>query len=406
MLFNYKVIDKDGNQNQGSIDAVSVDVAISSLQRRGLVISSINPADNKGSFFKRDFTFLAHVSNKDVVVLSRQMATLFEAQVSALRVFRLLSSEVQNKLLASSLAQIADDLQAGSPISTALAKHPKVFSEFYINMVKSGEETGKLDEIFSFLADYLDRTYAVTTKARNALIYPAFVIFTFITVLILMLTLVIPKIGQIIESSGNGTPIPVYTEFVIALSNFFVAYGWFLLIALIIAGFFVIRFVRTPTGKRTLDEFKITVPFGKVLYQKLYLSRISDNMNTMLISGIPMVRALELTAGVVDNSVYHDILMEAMEAVKAGRAMSDAFENHKKEIPSIMIQMIKVGEESGELGKILKTLSLFYSREVVNAVDTLVDLIEPAMIILLGLGVGFLMAAVLVPIYNLSSSIS
>jgi len=219
-----------------------------------------------------------------------------------------------------------------------------------------------------------------------------------------MLTLVIPKIGAIIEASGG--PVPVYTQFVIALSGFFVTYGWFLLVIIVVAGLAAFRFFKTETGKRTLDNFKVNGPFVKVLYQKLYLSRIADNMNTMLSSGIPMVRALELTAGVVDNTIYHDILFEAMEAVKAGRSMSDAFNNHKKEIPSIMIQMIKVGEESGELGKILKTLSLFYSREVINSVDTLVDLIEPAMIILLGLGVGFLMAAVLVPIYNLSSSIS
>ncbi len=406
MLFNYKVIDKDGNKSQGSIDAVSVDVAISSLQRRNFVISSINPAEGGKSFFKRDISFLTRISNKDVVVLSRQMATLFEAQVSALRVFRLLSTEVENKLLASALAEIADDLQAGSSISAALAKHPKAFSTFYVNMVRSGEESGKLDETLTFLADYLDRTYAVNTKARNALIYPAFVIFTFITVLILMLTLVIPQIATIITESGSGAPIPIYTEFVIWLSNFFVTYGWLLLAILVVGGFFAIRFFRTETGKRSLDNFKITTPFVKSLYQKLYLSRISDNMNTMLISGIPMVRALELTADVVGNAVYHDILLEAMEAVKAGRSMSDAFDNHRKEIPSIMIQMIKVGEESGELGKILKTLSLFYSREVINAVDTLVDLIEPAMIIVLGLGVGFLMASVLVPIYNLSSSIS
>ena len=361
MLFNYKVIDKDGNQTQGSIDAVTVDVAISSLQRRGLVISSIDAADAKKSFLKTDISFLSRVSNKDIVVLSRQMATLFEAQVSALRVFRLLSTEVQNKIVAAALGEVADDLQGGSPISTALAKHPKVFSEFYVNMVKSGEESGKLDEIFLFLADYLDRTYAVDSKAKNALIYPAFVIFTFITVLILMLTLVIPKIGAIIEASGG--PVPVYTQFVIALSGFFVTYGWFLLVIIVVAGLAAFRFFKTETGKRTLDNFKVNGPFVKVLYQKLYLSRIADNMNTMLSSGIPMVRALELTAGVVDNTVYHDILFEAMEAVKAGRSMSDAFNNHKKEIPSIMIQMIKVGEESGELGKILKTLlPLLFSR--------------------------------------------
>lgn len=402
MLFNYNALDQNGAETKGSIDAITLDVAISSLQRRGLVIKEINPAD-KGSFLSRDFTLFSRVSNKDVVVLSRQLATLFEAQVSALRIFRLIASEVENVTLGKALTEIADDLQAGSAISKALSKHPKIFSEFYVNMVRSGEESGKLDEVFIFLADHLDRSYEVNSKARNALIYPAFVIFTFFVVMILMLTVVIPKISTILTDSGQE--IPLYTKIVIGLSGFMVNYGIFILVALIVGGFFLYRFLQTPSGKSSLDEAKIQIPFVKNLYQKLYLSRIADNMNTMLISGIPMVRALELTSGVVGNEVYRRILDEATEAVKGGRAVSEALSD-RKVIPGIMIQMIKVGEESGELGKILKTLSAFYSREVVNAVDTLVDLIEPAMIVLLGLGVGFLLASVLIPIYNISSNIS
>lgn len=402
MLFNYTAIDQNGSETQGSIDAISIDVAITSLQRRGLVIKAVDPADKK-SFFERDFTFFERVSSKDVVVLSRQLSTLFEAQVSALRVFRLLASEAATPVLGKILTQIADDLQAGSSISKALAKHPKAFSDFYVNMVRSGEESGRLDEVFIFLADHLDRTYEVNAKARNALIYPAFVIFTFVVVMALMLTVVIPKISTILTESGSD--IPIYTQVVIGVSQFFVNYGVFILVALLIGGFFFYRFSKTPAGKLAIDDAKIRTPFVKNLYQKLYLSRIADNMNTMLISGIPMVRALELTSGIVGNQVYKGIIDQATEDVKGGKSVSDALDN-KKEIPSIMIQMIKVGEESGELGKILKTLSAFYRREVVNAVDTLVDLIEPAMIVLLGLGVGFLLASVLIPIYNISSNIS
>ncbi|HEY9480671.1 MAG TPA: type II secretion system F family protein [Candidatus Paceibacterota bacterium] len=403
MLFNYSAVDDKGSEAKGSIDAISLEVAIVSLQRRGLVIKNIDPAGKSGSLFSRDLTFLSRVSTKEVVVLSRQLATLFEAQVSALRVFRLLASEAENPALASALTEIADDLQAGSAISKALSKHTKIFSDFYVNMVRSGEESGKLDEVFIFLADHLDRSYEVNSKARNALIYPAFVIFTFVVVMALMLTVVIPKISTILTESGQD--IPLYTKVVIGLSSFLTTYGIFFLVALVIAGFFLWRFFKTPSGKLTLDEAKIRTPFIKSLYQKLYLSRISDNMNTMLVSGIPMVRALELTSGVVGNEVYKHVLDEATEAVKGGRAVSDALEG-KNVIPGIMIQMIRVGEESGELGKILHTLSVFYSREVVNAVDTLVDLIEPAMIVLLGLGVGFLLASVLIPIYNISSNIS
>ena len=402
MLFLYNAADDKGNDSKGSIDAINLEVAISSLQRRGLVIRDIKPAE-KTSFFEKDFNFFSGVSTKDVVVLSRQLATLFEAQVSALRVFRLIATEVENVALGKALTIIADDLQGGSSISKALSRHPKIFSDFYTNMVRSGEESGKLDEVFVFLADHLDRTYEVNAKARNALIYPAFVIFTFVTVMVLMLTIVIPKISTILTESGQE--IPLYTKVVIGASQIMVNYGIFVLVAVIIGAFFLIRFAQTPTGKLALDDAKLKIPFVKNLYQKLYLSRISDNMNTMLVSGIPMIRALELTAGVVDNKVYKKILDDATEAVKGGRSVSDAL-SEKKIIPGIMIQMIKVGEESGELGKILKTLSAFYSREVVNAVDTLVDMIEPAMIVMLGLGVGFLLASVLIPIYNISSNIS
>lgn len=403
MLFNYTAVDQGGVQTKGSIDAISMDVAITSLQRRGLVVSEVMPAEKAESLFSRDFSFFSGVSSKDVVVLSRQLATLFEAQVSALRVFRLLASETENRVLSKALTEIADDLQAGSAISKALGKHPKIFSDFYANMVRSGEESGKLDEVFLFLADHLDRTYEVNSKAKNALIYPAFVIFTFVVVMVLMLTVVIPKISTILTESGQE--IPLYTKIVIGLSGFFTNYGIFILVAFIIGGFFFYRFIQTEAGKASLDDAKIRLPFVKHLYQKLYLSRIADNMNTMLVSGIPMVRALELTAGVVGNEVYRKILNDATEDVKGGKTVSDALDN-KSEIPGIMIQMIKVGEESGELGKILKTLSAFYRREVINAVDTLVDLIEPAMIVLLGLGVGFLLASVLIPIYNISSNIS
>jgi type IV pilus assembly protein PilC len=401
MLFNYNAIDQTGAIKNGSIEAINVDVAISSLQRRGLVISSIKGADEGNSIFKKEFTFFSKVSNKDVVILSRQMATLFEAQVSALRIFRLLSAENENKLLQSKLAVIADDIQGGSSISAALSKHPKVFTEFYVNMVKSGEESGKLDETFNYLADYLDRSYELNSKAKNALIYPAFVVFTFVTVMVLMFTVVIPKISAIIVESGQE--IPIYTKVVLAISNFFLNYGFVILAVVFVLGILFFKFIKTPQGKLSFDSFKLQVPYIGALYKKLYLSRLADNMNTMLLSGISMVRALELTSSVIDNLVYKDMLNEAVEDVKGGKAVSETLSKHE-EMPGIMIQMMKVGEETGELGNILKTLAKFYAREVTVAVETLVDLIEPVMIVMLGLGVAFLLAAVLVPIYNISSA--
>lgn len=401
MLFNYQAVDQTGAKKDGSIDAINVDIAISSLQRRGFIITSIKEADAGGSILNMNLSFLDRISNKDIVILSRQLATLFQAQVSALRIFRLLSTEADNKALGKKLAMVADDLQAGSSISASLAKHPKVFSEFYVNMIKAGEESGKLDETFNYLADYLDRTYELVSKAKGALIYPAFVIITFVTVMILMFTMVIPKISAIIVDSGQE--VPIYTRIVMGISNFFVSYGFVLLGIAIIGGFFLVRYIRTPTGKFAYDRFKISIPYISTLFRKLYLARLSDNMNTMLVSGIPMVRALELTSSVIDNSIYKNLINKALDDVKGGKPMSEALSGNT-EIPGIMIQMMRVGEETGELGSILKTLSNFYAREVKTAVDALVDLIEPLMIVSLGAGVAILLASVLIPIYNVASS--
>jgi type IV pilus assembly protein PilC len=396
MLFSYKALDKEGNVREGTIDALSQDVAVSALQRRDLVVSSIRSAEEK----KFEFDLFSGVSTKDIVILSRQIATLFEAQVSALRVFRLLAAEVENKKLSDILTAISDDLQAGNPISKALSKHSKVFSPFYVNMVKAGEESGKLSDTFVFLADYLDRTYEVMNKAQNALIYPAFVIAVFITVMIIMLTMVIPRISTILLESGQD--IPIYTKVILGLSGFFVNYGLFLLIALAIGAVFLYRYTQSAEGSEFLDSLKLSIPYVGTLYEKLYLSRIADNFSTMLLSGIAIVDAVEITGSVVGNKIYQNMLQVTARDIQGGSPISDALAKHE-EIPGIMIAMIRVGEETGELRNILNTLAKFYRREVTNSVDTLVGLIEPAMIVVLALGVGVLLAAVLIPIYNISA---
>lgn len=402
MLFGYKAIDNTGERKDGTIEAISLDVAIGALQKRGLVLSSISPLDGNTTF-RSKFRFLNRVSNKDVVILSRQMATLFDAQVSALQIFKLLATEMSNPILRKALTEVSDDLQGGSTISKALAKHDNIFSAFYVNMVRAGEESGKLNDTFNYLADYLDRTYEVTSKARNALIYPAFVILTFIGVMVLMFTIVIPKISVILIESGQE--IPFYTKIVLFISNFFVSYGIFVLIALIIGGFFFARYVSTPQGSLQFSLFKLKVPYVGDLYRKLYLSRIADNMSTMISSGISMVRSIEITASVVGNDIFERILTDSLQAVKGGSSFSNSLSEYQ-EIPTIMVTMIKVGEETGELGKIMDTMAKFYRREVTNAVDTLVDLIEPVMIVTLGVGVGVLLAAVLMPIYNIAGAIN
>jgi type II secretory pathway component PulF len=282
-----------------------------------------------------------------------------------------------------------------------MSKYPDIFSDFYVNMVRAGEESGKLSQTFNYLADYLDRYYELNSKTKNALIYPAFVIGTFVIVMILMMTVVIPKLADILKDVGQQPPL--YTRVVIGISDFLVSYGPFILVILVFLAIYFWRTMYSRGGKEYIDKLKVTVPAVKNLYIKLYLSRIADNTDTMLTSGISAVRALEISASVVGNSVFEGILKEAAEDVKGGVSISDSLYKHS-EIPSIMIQMIRVGEETGELSFIMRTVAKFYKREVDNAVDTLVGLIEPIMIVALGVGVAVLLASILIPIYNIAST--
>ena len=404
MLYKYIAQDKDGKKREGTVEATSMDAAIRAVKNRGYAVIAVDAAGQKKSLFDSlnfEIQLFNSVPVKDLVILSRQIATLFEAQVSPLRIFQLLGTEIENKELQRVMSVIVEDLQGGSSISRALAQHPHVFSVFYVSLVRSGEETGTLERTFSYLADYLDRSYEMASKAKNALVYPAFVISVFIIVMALMLTTVIPNIAEILIDSGGE--LPIYTKIVIGLSDFLVGYIGFIFVAVAGGGVLLWRFLQTEPGSRAYDELKITIPYIGDLNRKVYLTRICDNMSTMVKSGVPMVQAIDVTSEVVDNAVFRDLLQEVLTDVRAGRSFADAIAEYP-EIPGVLSQMAKVGEETGSLPEILETLSKFYRREVYNAVDTLIGLIEPAMILLLGLGVGTLLASVLLPIYNLTST--
>ena len=401
-IFKYNALDAEGNKREGTIDAPSIDLAISALQRRGLIIASIDPEGGQKKLgLKSSIGLFDRVSSSDIVMVSRQMTTLFEAQVSALRAFRLLAAEARTEKLANVLNAVANDIQSGSTISAALSNHPNVFSAFYVNMVKAGEESGKLDETFAFLADYLDRNYEVSSKAKNALIYPAFIIITFAVVMSLMMTLVIPNLAKMLTDSGQ--PVPIYTQVVIGISLFFRHYFFFVFFGFVIGAFALVRYSQTPKGRLVVAQARLEIPGVGDVYRKVFLSRLADNLSTMLRSGIQVLRALEITGDVVQDPIYSKVLADTALDVKAGMPLSDAFRKHE-EIPGIIVAMVKIGEETGNMSEILDTMARFYRREVNNAVDTLVGLIEPFIIVMLAVGVAVLLASVLLPIYNIASS--
>ncbi len=402
MLFKYKATTPEGEVKEGTMEAASSEIAVSALQKRDLIIVSLNPVKQKGGGLLSKQALFQRVKKRDIVIFSRQISTLFEAKVPVLSAFKLLASEAENSMLRGVLVGIVEDLEGGANISQAMAKYPKIFSSFFVNMVRAGEESGKLDEVFLYMADHLERSYELTAKATKALIYPAFVIVAFIAVMILMIVVVVPKLADIIKESGQEAPI--YTKVVLGMSDFFVHYGIFFLIIFLISIGFLWRYTRTKQGRIAVARFQLDAPLFGTLYRKLYLSRITDNMETLISGGVSVVESLEITADVVGNEIYRRILLESVEAVKGGSTIAESLSKYE-EVPRLVSQMIRIGEETGKLGYILKTTSRFYKREVDQAIDSLVGLIEPAMIIVLGVGVGLLLASILIPIYNIALSV-
>ena len=402
MLYKYNAKTPEGETREGTIDAPTMDLAIASLQRRNLIIVSLHPEGADIPFYKKSFKLFERVKSRDVAILSRQLSTLFEAKVPVVDSFKVLASEAPSPLLRKHLGEVLEDIQGGLSMSASMARHPDVFSNFYVNMVRAGEESGKLEQVFSYLAEFEERSYLLLSKVRNAMIYPGFIFSAFVAVMVLMLTTVIPRLTDLLKEASQD--IPFYTKVVIFLSDSLVNYGFFILAGLIVIIILVWRYSRGETGKMFIARAQLSAPIFGSLYQKLYLSRFADTLQTLIAGGVPVVRALEITADVVGNTIYSAIIRDALEGVRAGAAISDTLIRYP-DIPAFVSQMIKIGEETGKLDFILLTTAKFYRQEVDGAVDNLINLIEPIMILVLGLGVGVLVASILIPIYNISTSI-
>ncbi|MBI2023784.1 type II secretion system F family protein [Candidatus Giovannonibacteria bacterium] len=400
-IFQYNARTISGEAKSGQVEAPNMELAISALQRRSLVILSLVPAEDSLPWYKKEiFSFGSGIKLRDVVILSRQMATLFEARVPVVDSLKVLSNETMKPKLKKALTEISQDIQGGLSITQAMSRHPEVFSDFYVNMVRSGEESGKLEEIFSYLADYLDRSYELVSKARNALIYPIFVFIVFIAVMALVMVFIIPQVSKILIESG--AEIPIYTRIIMSLSDFLRSYGIVLLMLIVLGGLFLWRYSKTEKGSMAIARLTLETPVMGEIFRKFYVARITDNLETLIVGGVTVLRALELSSKVVGNALFKQMIEEAGDAVRGGVPISEAFGRYK-DMPLLVVQMIKIGEETGKLDFMLKTLARFYRKEVENTVDNLVGLIEPVMIIFLGIGVAILVVSVLMPIYNISA---
>lgn len=399
--FEYRARTPGGEEKNGLIEASGEDAAIDLLQQNNLTVVAMR--ETRGpSLFARGFIFGSGIKQKDIVIFSRQLATLFEARIPVATALKTLVSEAEKPVLKAVIAGILDDVAGGLALSQSMAKRPKIFSSFYVSLIRSGEESGKLQEIFSYLADYLERSYYLTSKARNSMVYPAFVLLAFMGVMAVMLVVVFPRLVSIFKETGQA--VPWYTQGIIYLSLSLRRWGIAILIIVIGGGVATWRWAHTKRGRFFFHRLQITAPILGGLYRKLFMARLTDNLQTLIVGGIPIVRALSITGDVVGNAVYRQGIDRAIESVKGGGTISSAFEK-TPEIPSLVTQMIRIGETSGRLDSILGNIAKFYQRDVDSALENIVALIEPALIIFLGVGVGILVASVLVPLYNLVGAI-
>jgi type IV pilus assembly protein PilC len=400
MKFNYQARDVKGQTQIGQVEASSQDAALEVLSRSGFYVTLLEEAAKKPVYAKR-VSFFEKVSVKEVMLFSRQLAIMFKSQVSLLEALRTLALQTKNQSFKEKILDMAEEVEAGTPLSQALSSHAAVFSPFYISMVKSGEASGTLSKSLEYLASHLQREYELTSRVRGALVYPAFVVAVAFLVLFLMMFFVIPNMTKVLE--GLGQELPFLTKVVLSLTDFLRSKWWLLLLALGSAATFLVRYTKTLEGKRFLNSAFLSLPLLGPVLSMVYLARFAENLSTLVAGGIPIVQALDITGNVLGNDVYRTIIHEARDEVKNGKNISEVLQRHTKEFPPIFTQMVFVGEKSGTLDTSLLNIVEFYQKEVARTVDSFLSLIEPLLIVVLGLMVGGLMAAVLLPLYQISA---
>ncbi|KKT17207.1 MAG: hypothetical protein UV98_C0015G0007 [Parcubacteria group bacterium GW2011_GWB1_43_6] len=404
MKFQYTARTKEGKLESDIAEAPSLEAAISMLQNQQLVIIEIKPFIeaaylNLNILTKQINNLLNRIKSEDIVLFSKQLAILIQAKVPLVQSLRVLTKQTRNPNFAGIINAVANDVDAGMIFSRALSKYPRVFSNFFIQMTRSGEISGRLEETLTYLSDYINKQYLLNSKVKGAMIYPAFILGAFVIVGVVMLIFVIPNITLILVESGQK--LPLVTRILIGTSDFTKKWGWIVFIILGAMIYFIRASIKkSPEWRYAYDGLKLRFPIFGELLKKIYLARFSETLSTLSSAGIAISQSLEITADVVGNSVYKRIILEADEAVRKGSNISMVFARYPEILPMVT-QMISIGEQTGKLDSILKQISAFFTEEVNRAFDNIVNLIEPILIVVLGVGVGILVAAILLPIYNL-----
>ncbi|MDR3643010.1 MAG: type II secretion system F family protein [Candidatus Doudnabacteria bacterium] len=399
MKFQYKAKNSQGGIQSGVVLAGDQSKAEQLLLENGLVIISLVKEDD--NFLEKLNPFGKSVSNKDLVLFSRQLATLIGSRVPIIQSLRILQEQITGKYLLTIIDDLIAAVQNGESLSSSLAKHADVFGNVYVNLVMSGEVSGSLDKSLLYLADQLEKDYELRGKVKSAMTYPIFVLVALVGIALMMFKFVLPNLTSVLLEQGGSLP-PV-TVAIIAFSNFFNQFWW--LCFIVVAGviLFARYYINTISGRYNWDKVKLKLPIIGGIFTKIYLSRFARNLSTLVMGGIPIIKALQIVSEIINNVIYRDILIDTVTKIQGGKSISEGLSGHP-EFPPIVTQMVKVGEQTAQLDEIMGKLASFYEKEVDAKVSTLTTLLEPIIMIILGIGVGVLVAGILLPIYNLASA--
>jgi type IV pilus assembly protein PilC len=397
--FQYKVKDKAGKLVEGSLEAENAQLVVSKLRSMGYVPIEIQ--QQGGTKLRGDLKipfFTDRVKLKDVAVFSRQFATMINSGLSLLRSLNILAEQTESKPLAEMVGQVRMDVERGSSLSQAMAKHPKAFGRLYVSMVRAGEVGGALDSVLMRLADTIEKQVELRRKVKSAMTYPLVVAILVLTIVTAMLLFVIPMFQGIYKQLGGTLPAP--TQFLINISNILRKF-WYLIFAAEIAGGFAFRWwINSDEGRKQWDAIKLKVPvFGK-LVRKTALARFSRTLSALVRSGVPILESLDIVAETAGNHVVANAVRETQAAVKRGDPLSKKLEDHPV-FPPMVVQMMAVGEETGALDEMLDKIADFYDQEVEATVDALTSLIEPILIVVMGVCVGGMIISLYLPMFNI-----
>lgn len=400
-IFSYIAKTNTGKTVKGTVEAPQLEGASDLLRERQLIVLKIKPVNDQDVFEKFN-NFLNRVSVKDITFFARQLSVLIEASVPVVRSLRVLIKQTKNEYFKKVIADIAAEVDGGAKFSQAVNRYPHIFDQFFVHMIRSGETTGRLDKVLIYLADQKEKDYSLRSRIKGAMIYPAFIMMTMAGIGVIMMTYVVPRLTSLITESGGK--IPITTQILLTTSFLIVNYWWAIILLLVLFFGGTYFYIRTEQGHYYFDLLKIRMPVFGSLYTRILLTRFSMSLANLLTSGVPVTKSLQIAGDIVNNKVYHELIEKTVAEVEAGNSIASIF-IHSKYVPPIVSQMLSVGEETGRLDSILQKLASFYTQEVENAIGSLTSLIEPLILIILGVAAGIMVTGILSPIYNISSSI-